>query len=185
MTEGRPKQQGFILLTALVFIIVLTVIVISTVNLSTSDEKIARNSRDKDLAFAAASAALRDAELYLSGSYMLPYDVSHKNPMSAYYSGGYKLISQLTTPPDQSDFFNTSDPNYQYTQPLGKVTNSPTINGGLSAQPRYLINLIYIGNTSPLCGGAGTVEYLFQITAQGVGRSPNTRVTLQEIYCNP
>ena len=58
---------------ALGFMVFLTLIVISMVNVTSSDEKIARNSRDKDLAFAAAEAALRDGEMYVSGSYTYPY----------------------------------------------------------------------------------------------------------------
>ena len=125
--ECRQDQQGFVLLTALAFMIVLTVILLSTVNVSSSDEKIARNSRDKDIAFAAAEAALRDAEIYISGSYQYPY-IPNSNASN---------YSRQLANPEQSDFFNTSDANYLYTRPIGNVTQSPQIKG-VNAQPRYL-----------------------------------------------
>jgi len=171
LTGCRQGQQGFILLTALVFIIVLTVIVISTVDLSTSDEKIARNSRDKDIAFAAAEAALRDAQIYISGGYQFPY-TPNNNP--ANYPAE---IAQ----PEQSDFFNTGDPNYAFTSQIGTVTQSPQIIG-VNAQPRYLIDIVRIAAPNSICN---STPFVFRITAQSEGRSPNTRSTLQELYCPP
>ena len=180
--ESRQDQQGFILLTALVFIVVLTIIVISTVNISSSDEKIARNSRDKDIAFAAAEAALRDAEIYISGSYQFPY-TPNNNPIN--------YPNQLTLP-EQSDFFNSSDPNYNYTCALGakghgctptntNITQAPQING-VASQPRYLIDIVRVSTPNSICN---STPFLFRITAQGEGRSSNTRATLQELYCPP
>lgn len=165
----RQDQQGFVLLTALAFMIVLTVILLSTVNVSSSDEKIARNSRDKDIAFAAAEAALRDAEIYISGSYQFPYA---PNASPAQYQ------NQLVTP-EQSDFFNTSDASYQYTRSIGNVTLSPQIKG-VNAQPRYLIDIVQYNGSA--CNNS---TFLFRITAQAEGRSADTRAALQEFYCPP
>jgi type IV pilus assembly protein PilX len=179
-------QQGFILLTALVFIIVLTVIVISTVNVSSSDEKIARNSRDKDVAFAAAEAAIRDAELYVQGSYVYPY-VPNSNPTN-YTSACTNALcdlraAPLVTPIDQIDFYSTTDPVGSQSNIIGTTTGSPTINGlsnsvvrALNAQPRYLVEVVddYSDPSTP--------GYVFRITAQAQGRSSNTRVTVQELY---
>ncbi len=111
---GVQPQQGFILLTALAFMIVLTVIVISTVNVSTSDEKIARNSRDKDIAFAAAAAALRDAELYISGSYNFPYTPNcnaavYTSPPCTLGKCDLRATAAIATPIDQLDFFSGTD----------------------------------------------------------------------------
>jgi len=178
--EYGVRQQGFVLLTALVFMIVLTVILLSTVNISTSDEKIARNSRDKDVAFAAAEAAMRDAELYISGSYLFPY-TPNNNP-SAYQSA---LLA-----PELSDFFNTGNANYPYTCAIGangpgctpannNITRAPQISG-VNAQPRYLIDIVKYNGTA-----CNNTSYLFRITVQGEGRSADTRVTLQEFYCPP
>ena len=168
---SRKNQQGFILLTVLAFMIVLTVIVLSTVNVSGSDEKIARNSRDKDIAFAAAEAAVRDAEIYISGGYQFPYSPNN-NPIS--------YPNQLTLP-DQSDFFNAGDANYAYTSQIGNITQSPLI-AGVSAQPRYLIDIVRVATPNSICNNA---PFVFRITAQGEGRSANTRATLQELYCPP
>ncbi len=192
--ECRQNQQGFVLLTSLALLLILTIVVLSTVNVSTSDEKIARNSRDKDVAFAAAEAAMRDAEMYLNGSYVFPYTpVNHPPPLSASVASIFTSNcptalcdlrqTALAVPIDQLDFFNTdardggignlSGINGPMT--IGTATGSPTING-VFAQPRYLIevfNNYNLSNPSPV---------VFRITVQAVGRSSNTRVTLQELY---
>jgi type IV pilus assembly protein PilX len=176
--QFKSRQQGFLLITALVFMIILTLIVISAVNITTSDEKIARNSRDKDIAFAAAEAALRDAELYVSGAYHYPY--SALNAISFTNSCANALCDlRLTTPPpvlDQIDFFSGSNALGNNSMTIGTVTLSPTING-VSAQPRYLLEIL---NSYSDPGNPNA--YVYRITAQATGRSPNTRVTLQELY---
>jgi type IV pilus assembly protein PilX len=56
------SQQGVVLIVALLFLILLTVIAISSSNLATVEERMARNSRDYNIAFQAAEAALRGPE---------------------------------------------------------------------------------------------------------------------------
>lgn len=174
MTGHGRDQQGFILFTALAFLVILTIIVLSTVNISSSDEKIARNSRDRDIAFAAAEAALRDAEIYISGGYQFPYALNN-------YATNPNYSSQLAQP-EQVDFFTTTDPNYvPYIRQIGTTTLSPAIKG-VSAQPLYLVEIVQVGSTTSLCNKA---NYVYRITAEAEGRSSNTRSTLQEFYCPP
>jgi type IV pilus assembly protein PilX len=174
----RQKQQGFSLIMALGFMVFLTLIVISMVNVTSSDEKIARNSRDKDLAFAAAEAALRDAEMYVSGSYQFPYAPvnviaftnSCNNALCDLRLGPYNLETQ--------DFFNCTACLGSKSNTLGTLTLSPQIKG-VANQPRYLIEVVNVTNDP-----SNPNAYEYRITAQAEGRSPDTRVVLQELY-NP
>ena len=189
----NQNQQGFILLTALAFMIVLTIIVLTTVNISSSDEKIARNSRDKDIAFAAASAALRDAELYVSGSYFFPYNLNNRNPAN-YWASCATIAAlcdlrntSLTVPVDQLDLINgdTRDGGIaNQSNVIGTTTGSPQIKGNISAQPHYLVEVVDDPSTPP-CIVSGSSGIVFRITAQGQGRLATTRSTLQEFYCPP
>jgi type IV pilus assembly protein PilX len=193
-TGCRQDQQGFVLLTALAFMIVLTVIVLSTVNVSSSDEKIARNSRDKDIAFAAAEAAMRDAEMYISGTFRYPNWPANLDP-ATHTSGtivqyfnlactnalcDVRLIP-LAVPIDQLDLINgdardagIANNSVPIGGPGGNTTGSPHIYG-VNAQPHYLIEVVDDQSTNPK-------NFVFRITAQGEGLSANTRVTLQEFY---
>ena len=180
----RQNQRGFSLIMALGFMVFLTLIVLSMVNVTSSDEKIARNSRDKDLAFAAAEAALRDAEMYVSGSYMYPYNP--KLNVALYTSNCANALCDLRSTPvnlGTRNFFS-SDTYGSKSNVLGyasdgvtHTTYSPWING-VASQPRYLIEVVNTNDPS------GNNPIAYRITAQSVGKSMDTRVTLQELY-NP
>lgn len=171
---------------ALGFMVFLTLIVLSMVNVTSSDEKIARNSRDKDVAFAAAEAALRDAEMYVSGSYAYPYRNINTNA-SAYNPSCAKALCDLRLSGVNlatQDFFDPSSVYGSQSNVIGfasdgttYTTYSPMING-LAKQPRYLVEIVKV--TKDLTGIWPTVIY--RITAQAVGKSADTRVTLQELY---
>src|SRR5690606_19578779 len=61
-TPSARSQRGASLFVALVMMIAITLIGIAGANLSTSEERMARNARDSNIALQAAEAALRDAE---------------------------------------------------------------------------------------------------------------------------
>ena len=65
-------QRGAALLISLIFVVVLTLLGLSVVSTTGTEERMARNFRDNDLAFQAAEAAMRDAEIRIAGSYKFP-----------------------------------------------------------------------------------------------------------------
>jgi type IV pilus assembly protein PilX len=201
------QQQGFVLATALIFLVVLTLVVLSVANTTSSEEKIARNFRDSDVAFAAAEAALRDAELRITGAYQFPYAAS-LNPIAfdANCTNGLcdsKIASPAGTPIDQLDFFDsnsaggiqTNSVKIGYANISPFTTGTPSIqgilvsptNGCMTApcinqdqQPRYMIELICNINATAKPGDP--CAFAYRITAQAIGRFANTRVVLQELY---
>ncbi|PTN38087.1 PilX N-terminal domain-containing pilus assembly protein [Desulfonatronum sp. SC1] len=62
---SSSTEQGSTLVLALVILLVLTLIGVAGMNSTSQQEKMAGNLRDKDLAFQAAEAALREAEQFL------------------------------------------------------------------------------------------------------------------------
>lgn len=61
------QDRGFILVTSLIFLVVITLISVSAINSSTLQERMASNLREKARARQAADAALREAETRLAG----------------------------------------------------------------------------------------------------------------------
>jgi len=59
MITKYKAQTGFVMLTSLVFLMVLTILAITAVRRATQDEGIANNLRGQNLAFQAAETALR------------------------------------------------------------------------------------------------------------------------------
>jgi type IV pilus assembly protein PilX len=189
-------ERGFVLISALLFMIVLTIIVISITGTTTVEEKVARNFRDRDIAFAAAEATLRDAELHLNGSWKWPYAPVDINAFNATCDAGLcdSLSARNWQPLDRVDFFSAdaiaafaSASPKDKSVPIGSVTGSPDfVVGGATAftwisdnRPRYMIETLcsQLGSAT-----AVTCTRVYRITAQARGRLASTRVVLQEIY---
>ena len=66
------RQRGTVLLMALMFLVVLSLLGIAMVSSTSVEEKMARNARDMDVATQAAEAALRDARIRIMGVYANP-----------------------------------------------------------------------------------------------------------------
>jgi type IV pilus assembly protein PilX len=58
-------QRGSALIVSLIFLVILTLLGITAASVTSQEERMAGNTRDRDLAFEAAEAAMRDAELRL------------------------------------------------------------------------------------------------------------------------
>lgn len=186
-SSARRAQRGAALLAALIFLVVLTIIGVGVVGTTTTEEKMARNFRDNDLAFAAAEAALRDAELRINGTF------KKRNEIDAYrfdlMTEEFGKNANTCTDgicnvaddkrPVYDHFSLTSAPS----APLGTVTGTPDI-AQVSAQPRYLIEktLKAIPGESAVLGPK--TASLFRITAVGYGRL-SAQTVLQETYLLP
>lgn len=179
MTAERA-QRGAALLAALIFLVVLTIIGVGVVGTTTTEERMARNFRDNDTAYAAAEAALRDAELRINGTFKKQtelddylYDFKTKEfELANTCANGICNVSDGKRP--VYDYFSlTAAPS----APLGTVTGTPAM-AQVSAQPRYLIEkqMIPIPGDKP--------KPLYRITAVGFGRL-SAQTMLQETYLPP
>lgn len=64
-TSRQSEQRGSALIIGLVFLLILTIVGLSSMRGTTLQERMAGNVRDRNLAFQAAEAALRDGEEFL------------------------------------------------------------------------------------------------------------------------
>jgi len=182
-------QSGVALLTALIFLVVLTFLGIGVFATTTSEEKMARNFRDKEIALHAAEAALNEAKILITGSFASGgtrrYPLSEQSCVSGTSITGFKCPMDINSSnflgsgsskrinSANIDLFSGPDTG----APLNQVgTDSPAITGVIS-QPRYLV----IWQDPKVCGPSNTGE-CFLIIAQGRGRLTNTRVNLVELF---
>jgi type IV pilus assembly protein PilX len=166
------RQRGTVLLMALMFLVVLSLLGIAMVSSTSVEEKMARNARDMDVATQAAEAALRDARIRIMGVYANPATPLNSYAFADDCSNG--LCSVNATQPVWSAFSLDAAPS----SALGTTTSSPTM-VGVAAQPRYLVERIVIkkpGDTITNQGGGVTA---YRITAKGVGRSSS--IIIQEV----
>jgi len=167
-------QKGVVLFISLVLLLVLTIIGVSSVQTTSLEQRMARNSHDSVLAFQAAEVALRDAENYLQ----TVVDPVASFPVAG--TGGYTQSAPYTAT--------------EYWDAPGLWTGSgsvvaPTAITGVDEPPRYIIEWVATVDTdnnpylqsSSYTSAIDSVE-IFRITARGVGGSTNARVILQSTF---
>lgn len=166
------KESGVVLITALIFLMVLTMIVISALRSGTLEERMAANSRNRQVALQASEAILHDAEDQLFSS---------PGFKSKFNSGiGATLANGFYSAPVAGDLprWQTIDWNSS-TQALSFSTTSGLSLSGVESAPKFIVEIISppsrANSTVPCSKGLATV------TARGVGKDSST-VFLQIMY---
>jgi len=184
------RQQGAILVIALLFLVLLTIIGISSISSVTLEERMAGNLREQTTAFQAAESALRDAEIDLEKDIG---GTGNRDPMTvaanfaSLCSTSFTLgvCTQPAAPPGtwQTEIVTASTWNWtdaNKTVAYGTYTGAAAV-AGVVRQPRYVIEYLAEkddGTTLP------PTRY-FRITARGWGGTDTSTVTLQTIYRTP
>lgn len=186
--HGRSwcAQRGLSLVTTLLFMVAALMLGVSVLSVNVMQERMIGNTKDRDLAFQAAEAALRDAERDLA------MNITADTEFSAACTNG------LCTPPSQRAValsvpvhevvgFNwtTAGQVRTYGQYTG-AAEFPSVSAG--AQPRYVIERLGPLGTPPgeslsrigLEPAVPAVGY--RITAQATGARDETVVILQSIH---
>ena len=173
MSGSQQRERGMILVIALLFMTILTIIGITAPNTGVLDEKMARNSRDYNIAFQAAEAALRDARTDLLGlGTRNPVIIGSVGFVTACTAG--LCIRAVSGQPEVWDIAvnwtdNTRSVRYATYTTAQQFPTTPTP-GGVSQPPRYLIEWLSTSGS----------QNFYRITARAWGASANTVVTLQE-----
>lgn len=180
------RQQGIILIVALLFLVLLTIVGVSSSVNTTLEERMAGNARDQQIAFQAAESALRDAEIDLETAIG---GIGNRDPLTV----------ALFAPLCNTSFINgicTVTPNYQTeivtaagwdwtsatkTVRYGTYTGADPL-PSVSQQPRYVIERLDAAKDDLL---TTPPTRHFRISARGWGANATTAVTLQSVYKMP
>lgn len=165
------KETGAVLITGLIFMVVLTIIVISALRSATLEERMAANARNRQLALQAAEAILRDAETTLFAA--APFEPFNPASFTITCTNGLcNKAADGATPRWQTiDWGDTG-----VTRTFVSADSSLD---GVDSAPRYIVEIANI----PIGGGGGGIcpTVLYRITARGVG-SDNSAVILQTMF---
>jgi len=158
------NQRGVTLIVALIFLAVLMLLGVTVAQNTSMEERMAGNTRDRDLAFQSAEAALKDAETNLNGVYLT-------NPFDGSTPG---LIAFDAANATDATYWNAY--NWAGASQTVSTTTLTTGPGLIAEQPRYVIE------KKPNTGPVGSPIQHFRVTARGVGGSTSTVVILQAEY---
>jgi type IV pilus assembly protein PilX len=168
------KESGAVLITGLIFMVVLTIIVISAMRSATLEERMSSNARNRQIALQSAEAVGRDAGELIMNSTTAPFLNYRGSAFTSAGTNGYYDETNLTA----------ATPLWQLS---ATWTNAPTFaNGstlaGVPSQPQYYVERMGIpgsgvlNRTSPGCPKA-----LFRVTSRGIGQDAST-VFVQSMY---
>jgi type IV pilus assembly protein PilX len=175
-SRSSRRQRGAALIVALILLVVVTLLALSNLQTVALEEKMTGATYDRQLAFQAAEAALREAEQYVetnkpTASYT---DADGNCPSSA--------INNCTTglcPPPDKDCSSRWLPDSGFTQWKNATVPVPALAG----TPQYFIE--YLGSTFP-CSDGGVSDpkncKRYRITARSNPGAGRASVMLQSVY---
>jgi type IV pilus assembly protein PilX len=196
-------------MVALMFLVILTMLAVTSMTATTLEERMAGQYRDLNLAFQAAEAGLRDAErdIYAVGIQGAPGAFTPRSPTISGRTG----FGDLTDTANGSCTSGTPTAAFgrglcyaRDTGPWPRFTTASLATGSdvavtygmytgatalkyVSAQPVYIIEALYLnipaGPAKSIAAGPLTTYY--RINSRGFGANPATQVTVQEMYLVP
>ncbi len=170
-TRLPHRQQGAVLIVSLIMLLVVTLIAVSSMQGTVMEEKMAGNSRDRNLAFQTAESSLREAEGYVEG-------ISSLGAFTG--SGGLYGITD-------------TEPYYASTTTWSDATNHVVAGASYGSYdaPRYFIKSYTVVkgtegalNMSGYGDNKGTGDVtIFNVTARGTGAGADSaEVILRSHY---
>lgn len=193
----RNPQQGVVLITAVMLLVVLSILAISMLKTTILEERMVSSSRDWSNAFQAAESALRDAEREIKDSTRISGQTGfaalcsttsspkgaglcQPNACTNTASNGNcsPIWVHLATVQNDAGWKTGSgtSKSIQY----GAITNAAALSG-VGAQPRYIIEVLSPPSGSLIPKPGTPPNYVYRVTAVGFGVNTQSRVMLQSM----
>ncbi len=174
MRRQISRSRGVALFMSLVMLLVLTIVGVSAVLSTSLEEVMARNSHDGQLAFQAAEAALREAEIWVANN------VVTTTVFTADGGGGLYTAAQFDEPQRWLE---------AGVWDAGASREAAVNVPGVAAQPRFIVEWLATvrreENPVTLSSTYATLfdrVEMFRITVRGVGGTEDAAVTLQSTF---
>ncbi|MGI9277493.1 MAG: pilus assembly PilX family protein [Endozoicomonas sp.] len=176
------RQQGSVLVVSLVFLLILTVAGLASIQMTSLEEKMTGNFRDEQLAFHAAEVAVLEAENYVAQTALPPENFSSDCTGGLCFNGSNSsdagtCQANSVSPWEESEVWSDS----------GRTRTTAIDLDGISAQARYLVEFRCFvpketAGPAPDPSRRSDWAQFFRITVLATGGSTNARVMLQTTY---
>lgn len=160
--SGRRRQRGAVMIVSLIFLLVVTMLAVGSMQNTMLEEKMAGNASDRNLAFQSTESTVREAEVFIEGI------VSLGNFGDA---GGLRgrvadepVFYDQSTWGDANNYVEATTDFGSYEEPRYFVKHLTTVAGTEGS-----MNLSGYGDNK----GTGDVT-IFRITARGTGASADS-----------
>lgn len=164
------RETGAVLITGLIFMTLVMLIALSVLRSATLEERMAANSRNRQIALEAAEAVVRDAELSLFSA--PPFNPFNPTAFDAACTNGLCISPAAGSSPR----WQTID--WAATATTRSFLATASNLSSVVSQPRYIVELIGQsgGQSQKICP-----KLLFRITGRGVG-ADGSEVVVEDIY---
>ncbi|HBA64857.1 MAG TPA: pilus assembly protein PilX [Methylococcaceae bacterium] len=160
--HSLARQTGSVLIISLIMLLLLTLAATTSMQVTSLEERMAGNMRNRNLAFQAAESALRAGENILTQA-ALPNFTN---------AGDNGLYAQDGAPPGAYDAW----PNNNTAEVSGAI-------GQVAVAPRYVIQrMANVESGASLDAGEYGQSEMYRVTARGVGGTETAVVVLQSTY---
>lgn len=188
------RQGGAVLFVALMLLVILTMLGISNMQVGVMEERMTGGFNDRNnLAFESAELALREAEKYLNGVAVGPFNNSVRGMHPVFVDGSKPEFWQTTavsaSNPSCPASGTISSFNWLQTGATDRCSSvslvSPRQIAGTAEPARYVIEELADvpkPGTSIKAGVAKDSSKVYRITARGVGGQATTVVILQSTF---
>lgn len=172
-------HRGSALIIALVILMVMTLIGLTSMNTSIMEERMAGSMFNRNLGFQAAESALRQGEAWIASQDPLP-DVSN--------DGSSGIWDIRAADPDTSNnvaWWNEQNATWWGSNAVAIASSSSDAEWitGVAAQPAYLIEeLPPVPESLEVGKSVDEKDIYLQVTARGVGGTTSSVVLLQSTY---
>ena len=175
-TVKQKREAGAALITSLLILLLLTIIGLGSMSATTLEEKMAGNSRDRELAFQAAEAALSIGE----NKVLELFNLTHGGLKVPEYLNSNAANHSCDSNPG-GNIQGTCGPHGPILEPLGTTNwnHALVVGHGLKAHdsgsntdlkaPKYFVELVRKNGD----------DYIFRVTAKGFGGDSDAVVILQ------
>lgn len=182
-TTKPPRQQGFVLIIALIMLIIVSILGIAGVRLAATEERMVAQTYDRATAFQAAEAALREAEALIESSNQ-PVPAAGVDCSAQSGTGGTitvqvcGVLMGTSTTPRWLQTGTTADGYWATASEVGNTSSTVKIT------PQYFVE--YLGNNFPCAISSPTATNnckRYRITARvNPAADGRSKVVLQSIY---
>ncbi len=166
------RERGIALIIGLVILAVLSLIGVAAFSITTQEERMAGNSRDRMRAFEAAEASLRDCEAYVKSGAALFNGTD----------GTYPPVLSSATPSVTESMFESDWQTAGKVRQLlsgGSPFNGNSVPPSCVAEPFSVPNAFYTPGAPLNSSNSITIAH---VTAHGYGLNRNTVVRLESYY---
>ena len=168
--RSSQQERGAVLVVSLIMLLIVTLIAVSSMQGTIMEEKMAGNTRDRNLAFQTAESSLREAEIYVEGLASM-----------GTFSGAGGLYGLTDSEPYYTDAATWSDtlnhvvgsaPHGSYEAPRYFIKHYTTVKGTAGA-----LNMSGYGDNK----GSGDIT-VFKVTSRSTGASTDSAEVILRSY---